>query len=222
MLRTLILSSALVAAFSWEAPWYCHDLDCPAFESDDFPLETGEIVEVRHYEANLWTSTVIKGTSLMAATSEAFEKLFDYLQGANEAGEVVDMTAPVLTYITPGEGPNCAETFKVSFYVPYKYQDSAPPNPTADDVFIEKIDAMSVAIAAFDGFATDEQVIEEAAELAAKLQAEGVQMVSESYYFAAYDPPFRLTNRHNEVWLPILLEAQAKPETAQMGRSVEE
>lgn len=69
----------------------------------------------------------------------AFHRLFDYISGANEASQKIDMTAPVLNYIQPGAGPNCNSTFTVSFFVPWAYQtEEGPPKPTSEDVFIEE------------------------------------------------------------------------------------
>jgi len=32
------------------------------------------------------------------------------------------------------------------------------------------------------------------------LEAEGKEYDDSHFFFAGYDPPFRLTNRHNEIW----------------------
>lgn len=52
----------------------------------------------------------------------SFMKLFDYISGANSAKAKIPMTAPVLTKVEPGQGPNCESTFTMSFYNPYNYQ----------------------------------------------------------------------------------------------------
>jgi hypothetical protein len=54
----------------------------------------------------------------------AFMKLFEYISGANSQKAKIPMTAPVLTAINPGDGPNCESTFTMSFYNPYTYQVS--------------------------------------------------------------------------------------------------
>jgi len=43
-------------------------------------------------------------------------------------------------------------------------------------------------------------VLEKASELAELLQTAGVDFDPESYESCGYDPPFRLLNRHNEIW----------------------
>jgi len=42
--------------------------------------------QVRRYEAAKWVSTVVTTASWEAATSIGFQRLFRYIQGANDAG----------------------------------------------------------------------------------------------------------------------------------------
>ena len=60
--------------------------------------------------------------------------LFAYIAGANDAHSNIPMTAPVLTKVDPGDGPNCESTFTVAFYVPEKFQDGSVPKPLSLDV----------------------------------------------------------------------------------------
>merc|ERR1712013_285829 len=40
-------------------------------------------------------------------SSKAFYRLFNYIDGSNDADSKIPMTAPVSMRIVPGEGPNC-------------------------------------------------------------------------------------------------------------------
>ena len=186
-----------------DAPWFCHGLNCPAFTQFASP----EGVELRTYQGNLWVSTLIEGTSLDAATSTGFSRLFNYISGANAGGSKIEMTAPVAVKVFPGSGPNCVSTFKVSFFIPFAYQSPAagPPAPTSADVFLETIPAMEVAVSEYSGFTNEAATVPKAAELAAQVQNSSSLALAddESWWFAGYDPPFRLTNRHNEVWISV-------------------
>jgi hypothetical protein len=116
------------------------------------------------------------------------------------------MTAPVAVKVTPGSGPNCASTFKVSFFVPFVYQTAdGPPKPTSTDVFIETIPQMNVAVVEFSGFANQVATVQSASVLASQVVNSTTVALAdgESWWFAGYDPPFRLTNRHNEVWVAV-------------------
>ncbi len=190
-----------------DSPWFCHGIDCPAFT---FSNSTASSLEVRNYQSNLWSSTDIKGTSLDDAMDEGFDKLFQYISGANEGQVKIPMTAPVLVKVLPGAGPNCESTFTVSFFVPFDYQTSAgPPSPSDPTVYTQRIDAMNVAVSEFGGFAKSKEIIAKAAQLSSEVEAsadvkEDTGSLSEgSWFFAGYDPPFRVSNRHNEVWIKL-------------------
>merc|ERR1711920_1177792 len=158
-------------------PWFCHGIDCPPY---------------RVLPSN--SSAYEKGTST------GFMCLFKYISGANEGNQKVEMTAPVSEYITPGQGPFCEDHFTVSFFVPYAFQGKAPA-PTASDVTIEKRPAMTVYVASYSGFSDINKLRAAASDLGNELEKEGLAFDTEHIWYAGYDSPFRLFNRHNEVWL---------------------
>merc|ERR1711971_1222870 len=63
--------------------------------------------------------------------------------------------------------------------------------------------AITVAVLSFDGFGNQDVVIAEAAELSKLLGQSGLTYDQENWFQAGYDPPFRVTGRHNEVWIQI-------------------
>jgi hypothetical protein len=206
MFLLLVVLVVLAVSMAQEAPWFCHGIDCPNFTNSSV-----DSLEVRNYDSNLWTSTVVEGVDFDEATSTGFQRLFDYISGANDAGKAVDMTAPVLNHVLPGSGPNCNTTFKISFFVPFQFQppNSPPPKPTNPDVFTETIPAMKVAVRSFGGQSKADAIITEAALLEEEVQKDGPELEKdpkegESWWYAGYDPPFRLTNRHNEVWETLI------------------
>lgn len=52
----------------------------------------------------------------------------------------------------------------------------------------------------FGGFASPEKYAEEAEALARTLRNRGQPFHEDFFYTAGYDSPFKLFNRHNEVW----------------------
>lgn len=60
---------------------------------------------------------------------------------------------------------------------------------------------MDVYVRSFGGWATGSKYIEAAADATKALEAAGYATSSDHFFTAGYDSPFRLTNRHNEVWL---------------------
>lgn len=184
------------AVDKWEAPKFCHGIECPEFKT----LEKTKGYEERQYFSKDWTSTTITDLDLDKATSTGFMRLFHYIQGENESSQKIDMTAPVITKIQPGQGPVCAQNFTMSFYVPGAWQGKAP-KPSSSDVFSQTLPAMTVYVKSFGGFMKEKTVVDKAAELAADLTKAGITDFHEDFYFSAgYDSPFHIVNRHNEIW----------------------
>lgn len=208
--REVIHDARRVVKEAESSPWYYHGLDGPAFTN-----YTVSGIQVREYPAQQWVSTDIEGTQFDIAQNKGFELLFDYISGENEEKIEIDMTTPVLTFVQPGDGPNCASLFTVSFFVPYEYQTSdGPPKPTNEDVYIQTIGASTVAVDEFSGYALEPEILARTAELSTSVQnANGISLDQteefvDKWWEAGYDPPFRVTGRHNEVWVPVIVEEQ--------------
>jgi hypothetical protein len=191
----------------WEdAPWYCHGLDCPSFTNST----VDGMLEVRSYDAFYWASTDIETFSITEASNIGFQRLFDYISGANEGNVEISMTSPVLNQVQPGAGPNCNSTFTVSFFVPYMYQEdpNTIPKPTNPEVYIKHYEPLHVAIAVYDGYAVGPKIIEEAAGLESAVEESSDVGIDINYkggwFFAGYDSPYHLNNRHNENWQPVV------------------
>eukprot|EP01063_Lacrimia_lanifica_P026214 TRINITY_DN3494_c0_g1_i1.p1 TRINITY_DN3494_c0_g1~~TRINITY_DN3494_c0_g1_i1.p1 ORF type:complete len:216 (+),score=68.87 TRINITY_DN3494_c0_g1_i1:61-708(+) len=202
----------LAAAARAGSPWFCHGLDCPVYtQGKNLTTASGDPIEVRRYAAGQqWTSTLVKNVQITEAGKEGFHKLFDYISGDNAQKAAVPMTAPVRTYVQPAQGPFCATNFTVSFYVPFAYQPAlnasaaVVPAPAAADVATTTdAKAVTVAVRSFAGFADDANTVQEAAGLAEALVGAGVKFDEANWYFAAYDSPYRLKGRHNEVWIQL-------------------
>jgi len=191
----------------FETPWYYHGLDGPTFKNSTY----GD-VQTRQYPSYLWASTDVDGTQFDVAQNIGFERLFDYISGQNADNITIDMTTPVLTYVQPGQGPNCETTFTISFFIPFMYQtDAGPPSPTAPEVYISTIGPLQVAVDEFSGYALQPEILARTAALSDKVQEEEQLSIDTSegmdgtWWEAGYDPPFRVTNRHNEVWVPVVI-----------------
>ncbi|XP_063585841.1 heme-binding protein 2-like [Penaeus indicus] len=172
-----------------------------AIESAPYTVvNSAEAYEERVYPAQKWITTSILSISHDEATSITFYRLFDYIDGQNEEGMKIDMTAPVTTLVIPGEGPNCENNFTESFYIPSAHQAN-PPKPSNPDVYIEERPELHVFSRRFHGFANDEDWIVNAAQLHDDLVAAGEEGVDfQTYYTVGYDSPFVVVDRDNEVW----------------------
>ena len=135
-------------------------------------------------------------------------RLFNYIQGKNAYNETIEMTAPVLTRVSPSDGPFCASSFAVSFYVPTKNQADPPP---AEGLRVDPwAGARYAAVRRFGGFVADDDVGEQAAQLDASLQgtrwAAAVNDARRAdpaspYTVAQYNSPFEFSGRVNEIWM---------------------
>jgi SOUL heme-binding protein len=63
---------------------------------------------------------------------------------------------------------------------------------------------MKVAVASYGGWADDKNIVQHAAALGQALTHDGVKFVNTTYTTAGYDSPFRLFERHNEIWMRLL------------------
>ncbi|XP_073483462.1 heme-binding protein 2 [Aquarana catesbeiana] len=157
--------------------------------------------ELRQYEPAKWVSTEMSSVKEWdSAVSTGFMRLFSFIQGNNEKKMSVAMTAPVTTYVQPGEGPACESTITVSFYIPSE-QQSDPPKPSESNVFITERPELTVYVRSFGGFTNAAKNQEQILQLSECLKRDGKAFDENVYYTAGYDSPFKLLNRHNEVWL---------------------
>eukprot|EP00887_Chlorella_sp_A99_P001009 scaffold5.g1009.t1 len=193
-----------------KAPWFCHSLDCPEYTV----LASEPEFEVRVYEKGVWASTDVLSWAYMLAATTGFRRLFAYISGANEQGAKIPMTAPVATSIQASQGPFCRSNFTVSFFVPFASQ-ADPPEPSSPDVYIQRSPAFIAFVGQSGGLAMDDFTIAKmAGKVTAALDDLGLKgdYVEDHYFVAGYDPPFRLTGRHSEVW--ILAKPAFTPERA--------
>merc|ERR1712199_110031 len=177
----------------------CRGIDCQEFKLLNANNETAALWEERLYPAAEWTETYVDGVDFNKAMGEGFNRLFQYISGANEAKAKIAMTAPVLNYITPGAGPFCEDHFNISFFVPFDFQGKAPA-PTSPDVYSVTHEPMKVYVTSFGGYADVDKLRSAAATLAGNLATYNVDFDQEHFYYAGYDSPFRVLDRHNEVW----------------------
>ncbi|XP_028114999.1 heme-binding-like protein At3g10130, chloroplastic isoform X3 [Camellia sinensis] len=120
-------------------------------------------------------------------------------------GEKMEMTTPVITRKLDDE-----EKWQMSFVMPSKYGSNLPL-PKDPSVKIKEVPKKIVAVAAFSGFVTDEEVTRRESILRDALKNDPQFQVKEDALVevAQYNPPFTLPfTRRNE----IVLEVERKSE----------
>merc|ERR1711959_556206 len=125
-----------------------------------------------------------------------------YISGDNELKQKIEMTVPALASVIPGQGPFCEENFTYHFSLPAEFQ-SNPPKPSDPRVENVVLPPLTVAVASYDGWSNEQKVITHGRDLFQDLTDANVKFNSEMFYTAGYDSPFRLIDRHNEVWVSI-------------------
>ena len=135
-----------------------------------------------------------------------FCRLFDFIQGKNDYKQKLEMTAPVITEVSPGDGPLCESSFVVSFFVPKENQANPPP---AKGLHVQRWKTVYVAARQFGGYVTDSNVGVEAAALQATIAgtvwSDAIEKSHTAghasvYTVAQYNDPFEYDNRVNEIW----------------------
>ncbi|KAL5989960.1 hypothetical protein ACLOJK_010855 [Asimina triloba] len=153
------------------------------------------------------TQSALGFSEIIHPSSFALIRLFDYIQGNNENQEKIEMTAPVITEISPSDGPFCASSFVVSFFLPQKNQANPPP---AQNLHTQRWGVKYAAVRQFSGFVADDDVGKEAAALqeslagspwAAAVDKARAADPTSMYTVAQYNSPFEFENRVNEIWM---------------------
>ncbi|KAK9811439.1 hypothetical protein WJX72_003919 [[Myrmecia] bisecta] len=200
-----------------DKPWFCHDEDCPPFT---VVKKLGDTSEVRKYPQrcnsvsvcalgptlqrkfnHMWTTRLFTCIKFELALAKGYASLYRYFDGGNDQSKKLPATEPVVARIVPVNGFRGSEqNYTIAYYLPTEFQKQDPPKPTNEAIQIFTIPAATVYAAQFGGFATEGSILETAAKLLEQIKGEKVAVHEDFFYFAAYDPPTRMTNRHNEVW----------------------
>jgi hypothetical protein len=97
-------------------------------------------------------------------------------------------------------------------------QDNTPA-PTDETVFIQTLPAFDAYVASFGGYATGSIYSDKAREAVKALENAGVELEDSYFYTAGYDSPFRLRNRHNEVWLLAAPAPSSSSSSSKKGKT---
>ncbi|KAL6998052.1 hypothetical protein U1Q18_008178 [Sarracenia purpurea var. burkii] len=154
--------------------------------------------------------------------SQSFNVLAEYLFGKNTAKERMEMTTPVLTRKTQSDGERMEMTtpvitrkladqdkWQMSFVMPSKYGSNLPL-PKDPSVRIREVPRKIIAVAAFSGFVTEEEVTRRESMLRGALRNDPLFQVREGALVevAQYNPPFTLPfTRRNEIALEVEMKS---------------
>ncbi|XP_078606358.1 uncharacterized protein LOC144879027 [Branchiostoma floridae x Branchiostoma japonicum] len=171
-------------------------LECPGYEV----LCTRDGYEVRRYESSVWVTTVVTDFSYVTGTTRAFWRLFNYITGENEGGLTIEMTQPVLVTIPKDKDGWFYRDYVVAFMIPRAHWEN-PPLPTDSTLNIESRPEEVVFVQSSSGWLTGWSADTIQEDLVGKLQRNGEVFTDEGVITATYQPPYQMTDRHNEVWV---------------------
>lgn len=208
MKRVILLSAILFTAIFSYAGWV-YILEEPKFNV----IKEYEEFEIRKYESYVVAEVVVEG-NMKDAGNTAFQYLFDYISGSNvknmememtvpvnqsNAGEKIEMTAPVMQY----PQMNSAGKFAVQFVLPLRFTLENAPAPVNERVKLREVPAAHYAVRRYSGSWSEDNYRENEAILLEEVKNAGYKIVGEPVY-ARYDPPFMpWFMRRNEVMIQI-------------------
>ncbi|KAF9665077.1 hypothetical protein SADUNF_Sadunf16G0084600 [Salix dunnii] len=153
-----------------------------------------EDYEIREVEPYFIAETTMSGKSGFDfnGASQSFNVLAEYLFGKNTKKERMEMTTPVITRKTQPDGEKMEMTtpvitkkmgnqdkWQMSFVMPSKYGANLPL-PKDPSVRIEEVPGRVIAVVAFSGFVTDEEVKQRELKLRDALKKEPEFVAKES------------------------------------------
>lgn len=155
-------------------------------------------VEVRRYPAHRVVSVDVS-SGIEQAGNIGFRPLVGYISGANDSGQKIAMTTPVLLE------PHAHGQQTVSFVLPEEWWTGDVPYPRQDGVRVDSRDEGVVGAIRFRGLWREDRVREHETILRRVLTQHGIETVGEPF-FARYDPPsVPGMFRRNEVLIPVAL-----------------
>jgi hypothetical protein len=193
-----------------------------------------------------FTDAYVKTGSFLKATAEGFNMNFAYISGKNSANATIPMTAPVIFRYCHGRNATAADVppvsaaaaaadgdssrpgagWHVGFFVPSKYETKEDiPTPEVKNVTITAVPSgATFAVSTFGGFARAKDFAKQTRRLYHRLRRDNVTVHHDEganewgVVWAAYDSPFVLFNRHNEVWLRVDVDSPEAERVAALPR----
>jgi hypothetical protein len=168
-------------------------------------------VELRHYDRCVVAQVVVEGSAEQAG-SAAFQPLFRYISGANQATTPLDMTAPVLQQPNPEklamtapvlQQQEATQEWTVAFVLPGDRPLTEYPTPTDSRVQLREVSAQTAAALRWSGRWTKANTTRRTDQLRQAITVAGWQESGEPRW-ARYNPPWTPPfARRNEIIIPV-------------------
>jgi hypothetical protein len=153
-------------------------------------INTYETIQIRQYEASLFTSVEIPSNNYRKTSTKGFSVLAGYIFGGNDKKEKIAMTSPVAMSLK--------DSTTMMFLVPKKYTRDNLPVPNDSSIEFKDMPEKKVAAISFSGWANDSKIASFKKKLIDVLESKGIQY-TDNFYFLGYNAPMEVFNRKNEI-----------------------
>ena len=153
-------------------------------------IDSYETIEIRQYEASLFTSVQMPSNNYRKTSSKGFSVLAGYIFGGNDKEEKIAMTSPVAMSLK--------DSTTMLFLVPKKYTRDNLPVPNDSSIEFKDVPEKKVAAISFGGWANDSKIASFKKKLIDVLESKGIQY-TDNFYFLGYNAPMEVFNRKNEI-----------------------
>jgi hypothetical protein len=172
------------------ARWFTPE---PAFQPEG---KLGDL-QIRRYATRVEAYAEVEGAVLERALDQGYNRLAEYVCGANHGGEVLQRTAPVLIAMRDGR-------YTVSFVMPPGRDIASLPRPTHRGIELREVPSRAIAALRFRGRFTRDNIAAHERDLLQQLIDSGLSARG-SVAFAAFDSPATLPLlRRNELWIEVV------------------
>ncbi|XP_066969316.1 heme-binding protein 2-like [Macrobrachium rosenbergii] len=200
--RTLwlaVISVALQFSVSLAVP-YVKPID----EAPYKVIRKTENYEIRSYLPAKWVCYDYKGAEFTKRNQAmSFLTIFEYINGENSAGVNITLASPTTVRTVLSANNPQENLYQMCMFLPKVHQDN-PPQPLEKGVFIQNRNKLTVAVRQFNHLMTKENEWEVQMEILKnhlKASNEPSMDFWDDFYGAAFDPPFDVNGRPNEVWV---------------------
>ena len=153
-------------------------------------VHKNEIYEIRKYSERLVAEAIND------KDNSTFRKLFNYITGANNSSQKIQMTTPV-TRIKKNN------VFFMQFYLPSKFNKKTTPVPSNSDVKITLMEEGYFAVIRYSGRSSDKNFTKYSKILHEKLLEDKI-LINGFAIKATYNPPWTLPPfRRNEIMFNV-------------------
>ena len=153
-------------------------------------IDSYETIEIRQYEASLFTSVQMPSNNYRKTSSKGFSVLAGYIFGGNDKEEKIAMTSPVTMSLK--------DSTTMMFLVPKKYTRDNLPVPNDSSIEFKDVPEKKVAAISFGGWANDSKIASFKKKLIDVLESKGIHY-TDNFYFLGYNAPMEVFNRKNEI-----------------------